>query len=196
MIPAEGLVAPSGYAITKTKSAASSIEANILRPVMRYPPWARRARAFQWPLADQRRGDRLGKVAGDQLALAHDKLSNALLGLGRNLNTFQERHHDRCMHVEGERRRRTSLGEHLIGERVIEKARAGPAPFPADRQSQEPFLAQAHVIFDRMARVAVVRRRARSEIDRQLSAFVPQALLFGGELKIQASDPFADRVRP
>jgi hypothetical protein len=41
-----------------------------------------------------------------------------------------------------------------------------------------------------------VRRRARSEIDRQLSAFVPQALLFGGELKIQAPGPFADRVRP
>jgi len=36
--------------------------------------------------------------------------------------------------------------------------------------------------------VAVVRRSASSEISRQLSAFVPQALLFGGELKIQASD--------
>jgi hypothetical protein len=47
-----------------------------------------------------------------------------------------------------------------------------------------------------MACVAVVHRRASSEISSQLSAFVPQALLFGGELKIQASDPFADRVRP
>jgi len=34
MIPADGFVAPSGYAATKTKSAASSIKANILRPVM------------------------------------------------------------------------------------------------------------------------------------------------------------------
>jgi hypothetical protein len=66
------------------------------------------------------------------------------------------------------------LGEHLIGERVIEKARARPAPFLADRQSQEPVLAQAHVIFDRMARVAVVRRRA-AEIEtarEQLKDFV------------------------
>ena len=91
------------------------------------------------------------------------------------------------MHVEGERRRRTSLGEHLIGERVIEKACARPASLLADRQSQEPFLAQALVIFDRMARVAIVHRRASSEISRQLLAFVPQALLLVGELKIQAS---------
>ena len=54
MIPAEGLAAPSGYAITNTKSAASSIEANILRPVTRYPPLARRARAFSGrsPISD------------------------------------------------------------------------------------------------------------------------------------------------
>ena len=70
------------------------------------------------------------------------------------------------MHVEGESRRRTPLGEHLIGERVIKEACAGPAPFLANRQSQEPLLAQALVILDRMARIAVVRRGASSEISR------------------------------
>jgi hypothetical protein len=54
MIPADGLVAPSGYAKTKTKSVASSIEANILRPATRYPPSTRRARAFNYlsPISD------------------------------------------------------------------------------------------------------------------------------------------------
>ena len=54
MIPANGLVAPSGYAITNTKSAASSIDANIFRPVTRYPPLCRRARAFSGrsPISD------------------------------------------------------------------------------------------------------------------------------------------------
>jgi hypothetical protein len=53
---------------------------------MRYPPSARRA---QQPLADERRRDRFGKVAGDQLALADNKVSNVLFGLGRNLGTFE-----------------------------------------------------------------------------------------------------------
>ena len=94
------------------------------------------------------------------------------------------------MHVEGERGRRTPLSEHLIGERVIEKACARATPFLADRQSQEPCLAQALIILDGMACVAVVRCRTSSEISRQLAAFVPSALLFGGELKIQASNLF------
>jgi hypothetical protein len=71
---------------------------------------------------DQRRGNGLGEVAGDQLALAHDKLGNAPLGFGGNLRAFQQRHDDRGVHVEGKRCRRAPLGEHLIGERVIEKA--------------------------------------------------------------------------
>jgi hypothetical protein len=40
-----------------------------------------------------------------------------------------------------------------------------------------------------MAGVAVMRRRPASKIGRQLTAFVLQALLLGGEMKIHASSP-------
>jgi hypothetical protein len=93
------------------------------------------------------------------------------------------------MHVEGERRRRAPLGEDFVCERVIKKARAQPAPFFADRQGQEPVFAQAVIILDGMAGVAVMYRRPRSKIGRKLSAFVLQALLLGGELKIQTLGP-------
>jgi hypothetical protein len=51
----------------------------------------------------------------------------------------------------------------------------------------QSLFARPLVIFGRMAGISVVCRRAGSEISRQLSAFVLQALLLGGELKIQAS---------
>src|SRR5690348_8371601 len=50
------------------------------------------------------------------------------------------------------------------------------------------------VILDRMAGVAVMRRRAGGEISRQLTAFVLQSLLLGGELKIHASEPLRPAV--
>src|SRR5580704_16316550 len=50
---------------------------------------------FQRTLADQRRRDRLGEIAGDQLALLYDKLGDLPLGLVRNLGTLQQRHDDR-----------------------------------------------------------------------------------------------------
>jgi hypothetical protein len=51
------------------------------------------------------------------------------------------------------------------------------------------FLAQTFVILDRVAGVAVMCGRPPSEIGRQLTTSVLQALLIGGELKIHASGP-------
>jgi hypothetical protein len=154
--------------------------------VTRYPPSTCRAR-FQRTLADQRRRDRLGEIAGDQLALLYDKLGDVPLGLVRNLCTLQQRHDHRGVHVEGERRRRTPLAQHFVGYRVIEKAGPRAAPFLADSEREKPFLAQTFVILDRMAGVAVMCCRPLSEIGRQLTTSVLQALLIGGELKIHAS---------
>jgi hypothetical protein len=93
------------------------------------------------------------------------------------------------MHVEGERCRRAALAQHFVGDRVIEKAGARAAPFLADTEREKSFLAQTLVILDGVAGVAVMRRRPASEIGRQLTAFVLQALLPGGEMKIHASSP-------
>jgi hypothetical protein len=92
--------------------------------------------------------------------------------LGRNLGTLQQRHDDRGVHVEGERRRRAALAQRFISDRVVEKACAQTSPFLADRQRQEPFLTQAVVVLDGMAGLAIVRRREGGEIGGQLAAFV------------------------
>ena len=64
---------------------------------------------FQRPLAKQRGRDRLGEIAGDQLSLAYDEIGKALFGFGRDLGAFEQRHDDRRVHIEGERRRRAAL---------------------------------------------------------------------------------------
>jgi hypothetical protein len=64
------------------------------------------------------------------------------------------------------------LAQRFIGDRVVEKACAQTSPFFADRQRQEPFLAQAVVVLDGMAGLAIVRRRPGTEIGGQLAAFV------------------------
>jgi hypothetical protein len=90
------------------------------------------------------------------------------------------------MHVEGKRRRRAALAQRLIGDRVVQKACTSAAPFRADRQREEAFLAQAVVVLGRMAGVAVMRCRAGREIGGQLAALLLQASLLGAELKIHA----------
>ena len=92
---------------------------------------------LQRTLADQRGRDRLGEIAGDQLALLHDEIGDAPLGLGRDLGALQQRHDDRGVHVEGECRRRAALAQRLVGDRVVEKAGAAAAPFLADRRARE-----------------------------------------------------------
>jgi hypothetical protein len=73
------------------------------------------------------------------------------------------------------------------------RARRWPTTYAAAtaiRPSREKsFLAQTLVILDGVAGVAVMRCRPASEIGRQLTAFVLQALLPGGEMKIHASSP-------
>ena len=93
------------------------------------------------------------------------------------------------MHVECEGGRRAALAERLVRDGVIEQAGALAAPFPADGQREKALLAQAIVVLDGMAGVAVVRRRAGREIRRQLAALLLQPLLFAAEREIH-SVPF------
>jgi len=116
----------------------------------------------------------------------HDHLGDALLGLGRHFDAFEQRHDYRGVHVEGERRRWAAPAQGLIGDCVIEEVGAGATPFARDGQRQEAFVAKALVIFDRMACIAVVPGRAGREIGRQLAAPLLQMLLLLGEPEIHA----------
>ena len=59
-------------------------------------------------------------------------------------------------------------------------------------RSKEPFLAQAVVVLDGVAGIAVMQPRPTGEIGRQLATFVLQALLLGGELKIHSQASLID----
>ena len=84
----------------------------------------------------------LGEIAADQLSLPHDQIGYARLDLLPDLGAFEDRHHDRGMHVEGERRRGTALRQRLERDRVPEQPDPGAAPFLRDIQRKQPLLAQ------------------------------------------------------
>jgi hypothetical protein len=62
----------------------------------------------------------------------------------------------------------------------------GATPFFRDGQCQEPFVAQALLIFDWMACIAVMPSRADREVGRQLAALLLQVSLLLAEPEIHA----------
>ena len=77
----------------------------------------------------------------------------------------------------------------FVGDRVVEKAGAGAAPFRRDTQCQKSFLAEALIIFDRVACIAVVPSRASREVGGQLAAFFLQNLLLRAQPEIHVARP-------
>ena len=84
---------------------------------------AHRQRSF----ADQGCRSGFGEIAADHLALSYDQIGEVLLCFWRDFGALHQRHHHRGMHVERQSRRRTSLPQRLIGDRVTEEIEAGAA---------------------------------------------------------------------
>ena len=167
-----------------TWSAASSIEANIFRPVMLYPPSTRRARALSGrsPISDVVPGSE--KLPPISLRCRTTRSAISSFAARADLGALQHRHDDGGVHVERERGGRAALAQRLVGDRVVEEAGAGAAPLLADGEFEKPFRAKPVVVLGRMRCVAVVVGRTGGEVGCQVQATLLQALLVLGEREI------------